>query len=381
MNAQSRPCPPSLNHQIFDRVAKGIREAPSKALMGELAAAGGDSPAAAFGLRQSLGTLGALGGALAAGAALRATRGNYSLTFALACAPAAAALALVAAAFGRGSGVGSSAHAVKQAEDQGSVEENGAAPAISSLSPLAKARALAAGLRPAYWQALAVVGILYFSRFDAGFATLRAKSVMPAAALPALIPCMMVPQGILAAPAGLLAKASVRARNRVLLGGMAAMVAADACFAFAPSPAGMVAGALMLGIHMAATHGVSLAMLASYIPAGSLPGLGRIAGTAWSLTDLLLGVVLAASNLLAGRLADTTAARGVGGIGCFLGGAAAATLSAAALLLFSAFGELGLEDALETSNRGGAPAAAAALDAQQQLQDGTGQEQAQFKTG
>ena len=52
MNAQSRPCPPSLNHQIFDRVAKGIREAPSKALMGELAAAGGDSPAAAFGLRQ-----------------------------------------------------------------------------------------------------------------------------------------------------------------------------------------------------------------------------------------------------------------------------------------------------------------------------------------
>ena len=48
-------------------------------------------------------------------------------------------------------------------------------------------------------------------------------------------------------------------------------------------------GAFLLGAHMAMTHGVSLAMLASYIPAHSVPGLGRISGTAWSFTDLLLG--------------------------------------------------------------------------------------------
>lgn len=86
--------------QLFDRVAKGIREAPSKALMGQLAAAGGDSPAAAFALRQSLATLGALGGTLAASVALRASGYNYTLVFGLACAPAAAALVLLAAAFG-----------------------------------------------------------------------------------------------------------------------------------------------------------------------------------------------------------------------------------------------------------------------------------------
>mgnify|MGYP001810880994 CR=1 FL=1 len=45
----------------------------------------------------------------------------------------------------------------------------------------------------------------------------------------------------------------------------------------------------MGGGQKAGTNPRSLAMLASYIPAGSLPGLGRIAGTAWSLTDLLLG--------------------------------------------------------------------------------------------
>ena len=30
-------------------------------------------------------------------------------------------------------------------------------------------------------------------------------------------------------------------------------------------------------------------MLSSYIPSQSVPGVGRISGTAWSLTDLLLG--------------------------------------------------------------------------------------------
>ena len=40
-----------------------------------------------------------------------------------------------------------------------------------------KAKALAGALPPAYWQALVVVGLLYFARFDASFITLRAKTV------------------------------------------------------------------------------------------------------------------------------------------------------------------------------------------------------------
>lgn len=167
----------------------------------------------------------------------------------------------------------------------------------------------------------------------------------------------------------------------------------------------MVTAAVLLGLHMAATHGISLAMLASYIPAGELPGLGHVTGTAWALTDLLLGedgkrmsnystcnrtgqaaswtclssrscfggvacrarttaqrkmfvaqacgflccpdpcagVVLMASNWLAGWLCDATAARGLGGIGCFLGGATASGLAMAALALFSTFGDLARE--------------------------------------
>ena len=40
-----------------------------------------------------------------------------------------------------------------------------------------KAKALAQALPPAYWQALIVVSLLYFARFDASFITLRAKTV------------------------------------------------------------------------------------------------------------------------------------------------------------------------------------------------------------
>ncbi len=36
-------------------------------------------------------------------------------------------------------------------------------------------------------------------------------------------------------------------------------------------------------------QGIAFGMLASYIPSGVVPGLGRVNGTAWSLTDLLLG--------------------------------------------------------------------------------------------
>lgn len=54
----------------------------------------------------------------------------------------------------------------------------------------------------------------------------------------------------------------------------------------------MAAGALLIGLHMAATHGVTLGMMSSAIPATTVPGLGRISGTAWSFTDLVLGAPL-----------------------------------------------------------------------------------------
>ena len=44
-----------------------------------------------------------------------------------------------------------------------------------------RVRGLLSALQPAYWQALLVVSLLYFARFDASFITLRAKTVCSAA--------------------------------------------------------------------------------------------------------------------------------------------------------------------------------------------------------
>ena len=62
-------------------------------------------------------------------------------------------------------------------------------------------------------------------------------------------------------------------------------------------------------------------------------------------------MVLAYSNVLAGRLADLTTQKGLGNIGCFLGGATASALSIVALLLFSVFGHLGRDDLLPASTK------------------------------
>lgn len=40
-----------------------------------------------------------------------------------------------------------------------------------------KVKAIALSFKPAYWQALMVIIVLYFARFDASFLLLRAKQV------------------------------------------------------------------------------------------------------------------------------------------------------------------------------------------------------------
>ena len=55
---------------------------------------------------------------------------------------------------------------------------------------------------------------------------------MPKAQLPLLTSTIMIVQAVVAAPAGIRAKGSIKARNQVLLLGYAAMIAADLAFAF-----------------------------------------------------------------------------------------------------------------------------------------------------
>ena len=58
---------------------------------------------------------------------------------------------------------------------------------LASLNLGQKIRAFMGALQPAYWQALSVVCLLYFARFDASFITLRARTVSLAARASPLI--------------------------------------------------------------------------------------------------------------------------------------------------------------------------------------------------
>lgn len=51
----------------------------------------------------------------------------------------------------------------------------------------------------------------------------------------------------------------------------------------------MFMGAVLLGLHMAMTHSITVSMIASYMPTGSVAGIGKLSGTAVSFTDFLLG--------------------------------------------------------------------------------------------
>jgi MFS family permease len=272
-------------------------------------------------------------GASIAAATFRLSGSNYIATFALSAIPAAVALVVVTVAFADEAKTVGAAKKAKRAADKAA-----RSPDDLQLTLPQKAKAFAGVLKPAYWQALIVVCVLYFARFDWSFVILRAKQVMPKSQLAGLMMCTMLVQTVAAPPLSRIAKTSVRTRNRMLLAGLAPMIAANAIFATASSAAGMAAGALLVGLHMAATHGITLGMMSSAIPAGTVPGLGRVSGTAWSFTDLVLGFALAYSNRFAGQLSDITVQRGMGNVGCFYGGGGAALLAALLIILFRLFG-------------------------------------------
>ncbi|DBA86812.1 hypothetical protein WJX79_000242 [Trebouxia sp. C0005] len=330
--------------KVFDRMSKGVREAPGKALIGELAAESGDKTEGAFGLRQAMGTFGALMGSLIAGLAYTLSGRNYAVTFSLSALPALGALLLVTTAFGQRAKDQDAANKIKRKDAADKAKAEG----LASLNLGQKIRAFMGALQPAYWQALSVVCLLYFARFDASFITLRARTVMDKAQLPVLMSIMMITQAVLSTPCGLRAKRSLKERNHLLLAGFGTMIVADLLFAKLGTPQGMMLGACAVGVHMAMTHAICLSMLSAYIPATEVPGLGRVSGTVWSFTDFVLGVVLAYSNSVAGKLADYTQQRGMGNIGCFYGGMVAVTLAGLMLFICSRFGDLGKEELVVT---------------------------------
>ena len=255
--------------RFLDRIGKGIRGAPRDALIADLS-----PPAvrgAAFGLRQSLDTVGAVAGPLLAMALMLAWNDDFRAVFWVAVVPAVLSFLLVA-------------FAVRE-------------PPRTQPSPASRPgldRATLRALGPAFWAVTGLGAVLTLARFSEAFLVLRGENVGLAVALaPLVLVGMNVVYSAVAYPAGRLAD---RMSRRTLLAlGIAALVAADVVLALSHSLAGLALGVLLWGLHMGLTQGLLAAMVADASPP-------QLRGTAFGVFNLASGVALLAASVVAGAL-------------------------------------------------------------------------------
>ncbi len=286
--------------RFVDRIGKGIRGAPRDALIGDLAPA--ELRGACYGLRQSLDTVGAFAGPLAASALMAVTRDDFRLVFWVAVVPAVLAVAILIAG----------------------VEERASPRPIAEVrSPIRAADVGALGA--AYWGVLAVATILSVARFSEAFLLLRAQQLGLAVALvPAVLVVMNIVYALSAYPAGRL---SDRIDRRfVIAAGGAALIAADLALALATTPLGVFCGVVLWGLHMGLTQGVFATLVTD-------TALARIRGTAFGLFNLAGGIATLLASFAAGWLWSR-----YGAPASFFAGAVCAAVSLLALLTLRTLG-------------------------------------------
>lgn len=279
--------------RFTDRVGKGIRGAPRDALIADLTPAG--LRGTAFGLRQSLDTIGAVLGPLLAIVFMAAFANNFTHVFWIAVIPAFVSVAILV--FG-----------VREPR-----RPEGAPVARAPLS-----RAELARLDTTYWLVVGVAAIFTLARFSEAFLLLRAQ----AAGLPlTLVPMVMIVMNVVftasAWPAGALSDRA--GRYRMITAGFALLILADLVLAFGNSVAAVMIGVALWGLHMGLTQGLLSALVADTAPS-------ELRGTAFGVFNLVSGVALLAASVVAGALWDV-----VGPQGTFLAGAGFAVLALAIL--------------------------------------------------
>jgi MFS family permease len=274
--------------RFVDRIGKGIRGAPRDALVADIAPP--EVRGAAFGLRQSLDTIGAVLGPALAILFMLMTADDYRLVFWLATPPAVGAVLLLILF-------------VREPKPQRGGD--GRFP----LRPSELAR-----LGPLFWTVAGVATVFTLARFSEAFLILKAqKAGLPAAWSPAVLVLMSLVYAASSYPAGVLSDRI--GRRAVFVPGLALLVAADLALAFAPGLWGAGLGVALWGLHMGLTQGLVSALVADAAPAG-------LRGTAYGMLNLMMGIAALAASLLAGVLWDA-----IGPAATFTAGAVLAAAS------------------------------------------------------
>lgn len=279
--------------RLIDRVGKGIRGAPRDALVADIAPP--EARGAAFGLRQSLDTVGAFLGPLLAVCLMLLLANDYRAVFWVAVIPGLLAVALLI--FG-----------VK--EPKRHVGEK-------RTNPIKRENLARLGY--AYWWVVGVGAVFTLARFSEAFLVLRAQQTGVATAL---VPLVMVAMNLVYAasayPFGWLSDRMSHVKLLAL--GLVVLALADLVLASGHDWMTMLVGVALWGIHMGMTQGLLATMIADTAPMD-------LRGTAYGVFNLVSGMAMLLASGFAGWLWDRH-----GPSSTFYAGAVFCALALAALM-------------------------------------------------
>jgi len=258
-----------LTARFLDRIGKGIRGAPRDALIADITPP--EIRGAAYGLRQSMDTVGAFAGPLLAIVLMYATHNNFRLVFWVATVPAFICVLLIV--FG-----------VEEPEPTRQV--------VQARFPISSANMWQ--LSANFWWVVTFATVLTLARFSEAFLLLRGQGLgLPVTWIPMVLIVMNVVYAVSAYPFGKLSDNG--SRHRLLALGIAFLIISDLILATASNVWMVFLGATVWGLHMGATQGLLSTMVAEVAPVS-------LRGTAFGVFNLVIGLALLAASIIAGGL-------------------------------------------------------------------------------
>jgi MFS family permease len=283
-----------LSARVLDRVGKGVRGAPRDALVADIAPA--EVRGAAFGLRQSLDTVGAFLGPLLAVGLMLLWANDFRAVFWVAVIPGILAVSLLL--FG-----------VREPERHvGGKRTN----------PIRRENLKR--LSGAYWWVVGIGAVFTLARFSEAFLVLRAQQGgIPVAYVPLVMMGMNVVYSGSAYPFGRLS--DQMNHGKLLSLGLMVLVAADLVLAANDHWLTVAVGVSLWGLHMGITQGLLATMVAGTAPTD-------LRGTAYGFFNLVSGIAMLIASAVAGLLWDS-----FGASFTFYAGACFAALALVGLIL------------------------------------------------
>ena len=259
-----------LTARLLDRVGKGVRGAPRDAMVADIAPP--QLRGAAFGLRQSLDTVGAFFGPLLAVGLMLLWANDFRAVFWVAVFPGLMAVALLL--FG--------------------IHEPEHRQASKGRNPIRWDNLTRLG--SAYWWVVGFGAMFTLARFSEAFLVLRAQhGGIPIALVPLVMVAMNLIYALSAYPFG---KLSDRMSHmRLLTLGLLVLLAADLVLAMNDHWAVVLLGVGLWGLHMGMTQGLLSTMVADTAPID-------LRGTAFGFFNLASGLAILIASVLAGFLWD-----------------------------------------------------------------------------